>query len=116
LHVAWPDEIKNPLTPIRLSAERIARNLLPAILPDRNCLTERQVGLVRECTAMIGTEVSTLQRMVDEFSTFARLPKIKLEPASINEVARNAPSACMMKGCPGSRSNSGLRPDLPDTD
>jgi PAS domain S-box-containing protein len=82
-------EIKNPLTPIRLSAERIARNLL-GDSAGPNCLTERQVGLVRECTAMIGTEVSTLQRMVDEFSTFARLPKIKLEPASINEVAQNA--------------------------
>jgi two-component system nitrogen regulation sensor histidine kinase NtrY len=91
-------EIKNPLTPIRLSAERLARNLLgePAgveksgLEREESCLSPRQVRMVRECTAMIGTEVATLQRMVDEFSTFARLPKIRLEPASLNEVVEKA--------------------------
>jgi PAS domain S-box-containing protein len=92
-------EIKNPLTPIRLSAERLAKNLLD----DRNGtgaaarnsaqtpngLSERQESLVRECTGMIGAEVATLQRMVDEFSNFARLPKATLEPASLNEVVEN---------------------------
>lgn len=92
-------EIKNPLTPIRLSAERLARNLLGETTLVGNagsggdpggCLSERQVRLVRECTAMIGTEVATLQRMVDEFSTFARLPRIRLEPASLNDVIHHA--------------------------
>ncbi len=88
-------EIKNPLTPIRLSAERLAKNLLA----DQNgasgnaakldCLSERQASLVRECTTMIGAEVATLQRMVDEFSNFARLPNAKLETASLNEVVEN---------------------------
>ncbi|MGE0129105.1 MAG: ATP-binding protein [Blastocatellales bacterium] len=88
-------EIKNPLTPIRLSAERLAKNLIGerngsnggASKPDH--LNERQTKLVRECTAMIGAEVATLQRMVDEFSNFARLPKVTLETASLNEVVEN---------------------------
>ncbi|MDQ3010828.1 MAG: ATP-binding protein [Acidobacteriota bacterium] len=93
-------EIKNPLTPIRLSAERLAKNLIGEANgasdgasadtgPNRG-LSERQTNLVRECTAMIGAEVSTLQRMVDEFSDFARLPNAKLEPASLNEIIANA--------------------------
>ncbi len=91
-------EIKNPLTPIRLSAERLAKNLIGeatesangASSSQNNGLNERQTKLVRECTAMIGAEVSTLQRMVDEFSDFARLPSAKLQPASLNEVIANA--------------------------
>src|SRR5262249_3908 len=89
-------EIKNPLTPIRLSAERLAKNLLDeqnranggTSRPD--CLSERETKLVRECTAMIGAEVATLQRMVDEFSNFARLPKAALATASLNEVVENS--------------------------
>ena len=89
-------EIKNPLTPIRLSAERLAKNLLSenanghsGKLNSQN-LTERQTQLVRECTALIGTEVTTLQRMVDEFSTYARLPNAELKPAALNEVVTGA--------------------------
>ncbi|MCI0524760.1 MAG: ATP-binding protein, partial [Acidobacteria bacterium] len=89
-------EIKNPLTPIRLSAERLAKNLLGernganGAARGRNHLSERETRLVRECTAMIGAEVATLQRMVDEFSNFARLPKVVLETASLNEVVVNS--------------------------
>ncbi|MFN0088033.1 MAG: ATP-binding protein [Blastocatellia bacterium] len=87
-------EIKNPLTPIRLSAERLAKNLLGeqnggALEKNLDCLNDRQERLVRECTAMIGAEVATLQRMVDEFSNFARLPKVNPESASLNEVVEN---------------------------
>jgi two-component system, NtrC family, nitrogen regulation sensor histidine kinase NtrY len=88
-------EIKNPLTPIRLSAERLAKNLLGfssngtttgnAVAP-YPCLDERGAKLVRECTSLIGDEVSTLQRMVDEFSSFARLPAAKPVLSDINEV------------------------------
>ena len=88
-------EIKNPLTPIRLSAERLAKNLLGgssngttnghAVVP-YPCLDERGAKLVRECTTLIGDEVATLQRMVDEFSSFARLPTAKPELSDINEV------------------------------
>ncbi|MEO6725909.1 MAG: ATP-binding protein [Blastocatellia bacterium] len=91
-------EIKNPLTPIRLSAERLAKNLIGEATgvgsiggtTPANHLSEHQTKLVRECTSMIGAEVSTLQRMVDEFSDFARLPNARLEPASLNEVIANA--------------------------
>ncbi|MBK9314208.1 MAG: HAMP domain-containing protein [Acidobacteria bacterium] len=87
-------EIKNPLTPIRLSAERLAKNLLGdgsgANGGPLECLSDRQTRLVRECTGMIGTEVATLQRMVDEFSSFARLPSTKLEITSLNEIAESA--------------------------
>jgi len=86
-------EIKNPLTPIRLSAERLAKHLLgggAGTGAPPHCLTERQTHLVRECTGMIGTEVATLQRMVDEFSRFARLPSVRLAVASLNEVVRDA--------------------------
>lgn len=88
-------EIKNPLTPIRLSAERLAKNLLgerngsSSAASKHDGLNERQTDLVRECTTMIGAEVATLQRMVDEFSNFARLPKATLETASLNEVVEN---------------------------
>lgn len=88
-------EIKNPLTPIRLSAERLAKNLLGeqngsnGVASKLDGLSERQTKLVRECTAMIDAEVATLQRMVDEFSNFARLPKATLEIASLNEVVEN---------------------------
>ncbi len=94
-------EIKNPLTPIRLSAERMAKNLLgmngnngnghhgtaqanlPAPFPT---LDERSAKLVKECTSLIGAEVATLQKMVDEFSSFARLPAANPKLSDINEV------------------------------
>jgi two-component system, NtrC family, nitrogen regulation sensor histidine kinase NtrY len=100
-------EIKNPLTPIRLSAERLAKNLLgangraPQAAADgagnghapveaeakvSHGLDERGARLVRECTSLIGAEVATLQRMVDEFSSFARLPAAKPALSEVNEV------------------------------
>lgn len=88
-------EIKNPLTPIRLSAERLAKNLLGlstnGITNGANGLSqagldERGEKLVRECTSLIGAEVATLQRMVDEFSSFARLPAAKPVVSDINLV------------------------------
>jgi PAS domain S-box-containing protein len=75
-------EIKNPLTPIQLSAERIAKNSQRIAAH----LDAKYSRIVEECTTTIKQEVSTLQRMVDEFSRFARLPEAQLNPASINEV------------------------------
>ena len=82
-------EIKNPLTPIQLSAERIMRNY------------ERGTGgkteprfeeVVREGTTTIVREVAALQRMVEEFSRFARLPEARPVEASLNDVVRDAVS------------------------
>lgn len=74
-------EIKNPLTPIQLCAERIAKNSQKI----SNKLEEKYIQIVEECTTTIKQEVGTLQRMVDEFSRFARLPEAKLKPGSLNE-------------------------------
>lgn len=82
-------EIKNPLTPIQLSAERIMRNY------------ERTPGsqtepkfkeVVQEGTSTIVREVAALQRMVEEFSRFARLPEAQLIEAPLNDVVRDAVS------------------------
>ncbi|MGQ9897473.1 MAG: sensor histidine kinase [Acidobacteriota bacterium] len=74
-------EIKNPLTPIQLSTERIMRNVArqAAHLP-------RLRATVEECAASIIGEVATLQRLVDEFSRFAKLPDAKLAPSSLDEI------------------------------
>ncbi len=109
-------EIKNPLTPIRLSAERLAKNLLGepggSIAGAKDCLSDRQTGLIRECTAMISAEVSTLQRMVDEFSNFARLPNARLEPASLNQVVENTVKLYQER-LNGIRLETSLAPELP---
>ncbi|HEX8290825.1 MAG TPA: ATP-binding protein, partial [Pyrinomonadaceae bacterium] len=96
-------EIKNPLTPIQLSAERIARNFrrasadegaaVPA--PARNgngheAERDRVARVVEECTTTISREVAGLKSMVDEFTRYARLPHARLEPADLNEVVRQA--------------------------
>ncbi|HNB70303.1 MAG TPA: ATP-binding protein [Acidobacteriota bacterium] len=78
-------EIKNPLTPIQLCAERISRNI------DRHGVdSERVRQTIHECTATISREVATLKRMVDEFSRFAKLPDAQPEPSSLNQVVREA--------------------------
>jgi two-component system nitrogen regulation sensor histidine kinase NtrY len=69
-------EIKNPLTPIQLCAERLRRNLSTASPSTRE--------LVNECTSTIVGEVEALKGLVDEFSHFARLPSPKAMPTDLN--------------------------------
>ena len=76
-------EIKNPLTPIQLSAERIMRNYRPGS-------ESRFDEIVREGTATIVREVAALQKMVEEFSRFARLPESQPAEASLNDLVRDA--------------------------
>lgn len=89
-------EIKNPLTPIQLSAERIARtyrrvNSNGAAEHNENGSGEQQVAaVIDECTETIAREVAGLKAMVDEFSRFARLPLARFEVADLNEVVRHA--------------------------
>ncbi|MDQ3687933.1 MAG: ATP-binding protein [Acidobacteriota bacterium] len=101
-------EIKNPLTPIQLSAERIARNFRRGsnaehdgnVAPTNSAADgnggngteakERVAQIVEECTATITREVAGLKAMVDEFTRFARLPHARLECADLNEVTRQA--------------------------
>jgi hypothetical protein len=78
-------EIKNPLTPIALSAERIQRHLEREGPPD-----EASLQVVRACTQTIGSAVETVRRLVDEFSVLARFPASNPKPADINEVIESA--------------------------
>jgi two-component system nitrogen regulation sensor histidine kinase NtrY len=82
---AWRDvarrlahEIKNPLTPIRLSAERLKRNFANA--------PPNAKALVDECSGAIITEVDALKGLVDEFAQFARLRGPKMAPADLNAI------------------------------
>jgi two-component system nitrogen regulation sensor histidine kinase NtrY len=70
-------EIKNPLTPIQLSAQRLRRRLA------RNAGDE---PLVRECTETIIQEVDGLRRLVDEFSRFARMPTLRPRPTDLRAI------------------------------
>jgi PAS domain S-box-containing protein len=82
-------EIKNPLTPIQLSAERIVRNYNREKVSDGQSRFE---NILSEGTATIVREVAALQRMVEEFSRFARLPEARPVEASLNDVVRDAVS------------------------
>ena len=75
-------EIKNPLTPIQLSAERLQRKLGDGAAP--------HAALVRECTATIIGEVESLKGLVDEFSQFARMPAPRAVPTPLNGVLADA--------------------------
>lgn len=77
-------EIKNPLTPISLCAERIGRQLARLSLP-----TETR-AILEECTQTIQQEVQTVKSLVDEFSQFSRFPTAKPEPADLNEIVSSA--------------------------
>ena len=87
-------EIKNPLTPIQLSAERIAKSYGRATANGNgggDHIDETRVGaVITECTETITREVAGLKAMVDEFSRFARLPATRLELASLNDVVTHA--------------------------
>jgi two-component system nitrogen regulation sensor histidine kinase NtrY len=69
-------EIKNPLTPIQLSADRLRRHFESAPAPTR--------ALVEECTATIVGEVESLKGLVDEFSQFARMPAPRAQPTDLH--------------------------------
>ncbi|MDE0725432.1 MAG: PAS domain-containing sensor histidine kinase [Alphaproteobacteria bacterium] len=86
---AWADvarriahEIKNPLTPIQLSAERLKRKYLKQIETDRDIFTQ--------CTDTIIRQVGDIGRMVDEFSAFARMPAAEMKDVDLREVVRAA--------------------------
>jgi two-component system nitrogen regulation sensor histidine kinase NtrY len=86
---AWADvarriahEIKNPLTPIQLSAERLRRKYGKKIIEDRE--------VFEQCTDTIIRQVGDIGRMVDEFSSFARMPKPVVESQDLAETIRQA--------------------------
>ncbi len=75
-------EIKNPLTPIQLSAQRVRKAWLKSD-PDFE-------KIVTECTRAIVDEVEALKNLVDEFAQFARMPVASLRPASLHDVLAQA--------------------------
>ncbi|MCU1262545.1 MAG: multi-sensor signal transduction histidine kinase [Bryobacterales bacterium] len=77
-------EIKNPLTPIGLSAERIQRQL------DRTTLPADIARIIRECTGTIVNEVQSVKSLVDEFSQFARFPAPQPVTSSLNSIVESA--------------------------
>ncbi len=84
---AWADvarriahEIKNPLTPIQLSAERLRRKYAQSIKEDR--------AVFDQCTDTIVRQVDDIKRMVDEFSRFARMPKAVLSSDNVADAVR----------------------------
>lgn len=86
---AWSDvarriahEIKNPLTPIQLAAERLQRRYAKEIESDRPTFTRLTDTIVRQ--------VGDLRRIVDEFSSFARMPKPVFQPEDLADIARHS--------------------------
>lgn len=75
-------EIKNPLTPIQLSAERLKRKYLSQISKDNETFTK--------LTEIIVKQVGDIKRLIDEFSFFARLPEPKLRKTDLEEVCQQA--------------------------
>jgi len=80
-------EIKNPLTPIQLSTERIQRLIARA---GPSAASSDLVAAVTESAALIDREVNTLKTLVDEFSNFARFPASQPVPSSLNGIIENA--------------------------
>jgi PAS domain S-box-containing protein len=78
-------EIKNPLTPIALSAERIRRHLERGEQPDAASL-----AVIDSCAQTIAGAVETVRTLVDEFSTLARFPASRPQPANINAIVEDA--------------------------
>jgi two-component system, NtrC family, nitrogen regulation sensor histidine kinase NtrY len=117
-------EIKNPLTPIQLSAERIAKSYARAQANGSSngstSATEDRIdegkvaAVIVECTETIGREVAGLKAMVDEFSRFARLPATRLEIANLNEVVNQAIGLYQGR-LDGVHIEVQLAPDLPAT-
>ncbi len=106
---AWSDiarriahEIKNPLTPIQLSAERIKRRFGKVIVEDRE--------IFDQCTDTIIRQVGDIGRMVDEFSSFARMPKPVPAPLDIRQPLREAAFLIEV-----SRPDITIEKQLPDT-
>ena len=85
-HAAWSNiarkiahEVKNPLTPIKLSAERIERKF------NNNDLDEKEISLL---TQTISKQVDDISKLVDEFSSFARMPKAVMKIDNFSETIK----------------------------
>jgi two-component system, NtrC family, nitrogen regulation sensor histidine kinase NtrY len=112
---AWRDvarriahEVKNPLTPIQLSAQRLRRKLGPRI----SDVESRQV--LEQCTDAITAQVEAMKVLVSEFSKFAALPATDPTPTDLNALVSEA--IAMYKGKPSIAFTAHLADDLPELD
>jgi PAS domain S-box-containing protein len=83
-------EIKNPLTPIQLSAQRLTRFLDRQGAAAAGAQAPELVRLAGECAGLIQREVTTLESLVKEFSDFARFPRARLESLDPNAIVQSA--------------------------
>jgi two-component system, NtrC family, nitrogen regulation sensor histidine kinase NtrY len=84
-------EIKNPLTPIQLSAQRLSRFLDRRDPSEVSTARDSElVNLVHECSRLIEREVSTMAALVNEFSQFVRFPTARLAPTNANTIVHEA--------------------------
>lgn len=109
--VAWKEaaqrvahEIKNPLTPIALSAERIRRHMERS-MPD-------SPGVIRRCVEVVLSSVESMRGLVDQFAALAEFPAARPRPTSINRIVESA--VILFQGrLNGVRIDQHLAPDLP---
>ncbi len=100
-------EIKNPLTPIALSAERIRRHLERGTAPD-----EGSLAVIHGCAETIEGAVETVRKLVDEFATLARFPASQPHPANVNDIVEG--TLAMFNGrLDNIQVETHLAPDLP---
>jgi two-component system nitrogen regulation sensor histidine kinase NtrY len=99
-------EIKNPLTPIQLSAQRLRRRFAGRFGDD-----EASARILDECVDAITTQVDTLKLLVDEFSNFARLPTASPKPDDLNRIVADAVAS--YAGTEGVELETELDPELP---
>jgi nitrogen fixation/metabolism regulation signal transduction histidine kinase len=106
-------ELKNPLTPIALSAERIARQVDKlAAQAGQKSLPPEVIRILKECSLTISGEVESVKVLVDEFSQFARFPAAQPAPADVNQVVEAA-LAVFQGRLAGVTIETHLEPDLP---
>jgi two-component system nitrogen regulation sensor histidine kinase NtrY len=99
-------ELKNPLTPIALSAERIARVL------DRGAGAPESHAVLRQCAATISREVESVKALADEFSRFSRFPAARPVACNLNDVVRHGLEVFDGR-LDGIQVQTDLAPDLP---
>jgi nitrogen fixation/metabolism regulation signal transduction histidine kinase len=99
-------EIKNPLTPIQLSAERLSHRLADKV-------QGADAEMLAKGTATIVNQVAALKRMVDEFRDYARLPHAQLEPLDLNALIEDVLRLYEADCAPGGRIALELAPQLP---
>jgi nitrogen fixation/metabolism regulation signal transduction histidine kinase len=98
-------EIKNPLTPIQLAAERLQMKLIEKLsLPDADVL--------KRGTSIIVSQVTAMKRMVDDFRDYARVPPARLSPLALNTVVEEV-AALYGTDTSGGAIHLSLRPGLP---